>query len=132
MTDDFMMKNTGCLSKETCQFLINFFNENENISSVGGTEVDKNGKIISKLDDLEIEIDIFNFNDELREGIFTTISKYVEKYPLTDTAICNWQVDDYAFLMRYEPGKSYHSIHCENGGIYYSKRIFDASRIFQH
>ena len=26
--------------------------------------------------------------------------------------------------MRYEPGKSYNSIHCENGGIYHSKRIF--------
>ena len=60
MTDDFMMKNTGCLSKETCQFLINFFNENENISSAGGTEVDKNGNIVCKLDDLEIEINIFN------------------------------------------------------------------------
>ena len=124
MTDDFMMRNTGCLSKETCEFLINYFNKNEDISFAGGTEVDKNGNVISKLDDLEIKINIFNFNDELREGISTTISKYVEKYPLTNTAICKWEADEYAFLMRYEPGKSYDSIHCENGGIYYSKRIF--------
>ena len=124
MTDDFMMRNTGCLTKETCEFLINYFNKNEHISSAGGTEVDKNGNVVSKLDDLEIEINIFNFNNDLREGIFTTISKYVEKYPLINTAICKWQVDDYAILMRYEPGKSYDSIHCENGGIYYSKRIF--------
>ena len=49
MTDDFMMRNTGCLSKETCEFLINYFNKNEDISFAGGTEVDKNGNIISKI-----------------------------------------------------------------------------------
>ena len=58
MTDDFMMRNTGCLTKETCEFLINYFNKNEDISSAGGTEVDKNGNVVSKLDDLEIEITI--------------------------------------------------------------------------
>ena len=122
--DDFMMRNAGCLSNETCEFLVNYFNTNEDIAFIGGIGADEKGNKTRNLDDLEIKIDVFNFNDKLREGIFSTISKYVQKYPLLNTNISKWLVDTNAFLMRYEPGKSYNLIHCENGGIAFSKRIF--------
>ena len=122
--DDFMMRNAGCLSNETCEFLVNYFNTNEDIAFIGGIGADEKGNKTHNLDDLEIKIDVFNFNDKLREGIFSTISKYVQKYPLLNTNICKWSVDSNAFLMRYEPGKLYNLIHCENSGIAFSKRIF--------
>ena len=101
-----MMRNAGCLSNETCEFLVNYFNTNEDIAFIGGIGADEKGNKTRNLDDLEIKIDVFNFNDKLREGIFSTISKYVQKYPLLNTNISKWLVDSNAFLMRYEPGIS--------------------------
>ena len=41
--DDFMMRNAGCLSNETCEFLVNYFNTNEDIAFIGGIGADEKG-----------------------------------------------------------------------------------------
>ena len=116
MNDNFIMKNSSCISTETCEHLINFFNNNESVASKGGAGD-------ASLDDLEISINVFQFNQNLLLGINHTIEKYKQKYPLIDTILQKWQVDNVAQLMRYEPGDFYSTIHCETS-IKYPYRIF--------
>ena len=86
MNDNFIMRNTSCISIETCKYLIDFFNNNEFLASKGyaGGE---------QLDDLEIGINPYQFNDNLSLGINDSVAQ----------------------LMRYEPGDVYSTIHCETG-----------------
>ena len=107
-TNNFILKNTGCLSKEYCKDLINFFDKNESIAEKGiaGSK---------RLNDLEIAIDVHQFSDDLLIGLNDTIDKYKKKYPLIDTQLDRWQIDKIAQLMRYEPNNVYSYIHCETG-----------------
>ena len=115
MSDNFIMKNSSCISNETCEFMIDFFNKNESAATKGGA-----GR--EPLDDLEIPINVYKFHDNLVLGLSDTIEKYKERYPLVDT-LGKWKVDTYAQLMRYESGDVYNLIHCETG-VYTPYRIF--------
>ena len=108
MNDNFLMRNSSCISTETCEYLIDFFNNNESLASKGYAGYEP-------LDDLEIGINPYQFNDNLSLGINDTVDRYKEKYPLINTVLPKWQVDSVAQLMRYEPGKVYSTIHCETG-----------------
>ena len=108
MNDNFIIKNSSCISTETCQLLINFFNNNESLASRGHA-----GNVI--LEDLEIPINVFHFDKNLKNGIYNTIDKYKEKYPLINSVLARWGVNEVAQLMRYEPGDVYDMIHCETG-----------------
>jgi hypothetical protein len=116
MSDNFIMKKSSCISNETCEYMIDFFNNNESVASKG-----RAGKTL--LDDLEIPINVYQFHDNLVTGLNDTIEKYKEKYPLINTHLGKWQVDSIAQLMRYEPGDVYNLIHCETG-VYNPYRIF--------
>ena len=114
--NNFIFKNTGCLSKNYCKNLINFFENNQSIAEKGiaGSK---------RLNDLEIGINVHTFSDELLIALNDTIEKYKKKYPLINTKLDRWQIDKIAQLMRYEPNNFYSSIHCESG-VNYPYRIF--------
>ena len=104
-----MINNPNCLSIETCNNLISFFESNITMANKGGV-----GNIM-ELDDLEIPISIYK-SDILKKGILATFARYKEKYPLLSTNLADWDVDDVAYLMRYEPKAYYSYIHCETDG----------------
>ena len=72
INDNFILKNTGCLSKEYCKDLINFFDKNESIAEKGiaGSK---------QLNDLEIAINVHQFSDNLLIGLNNTIDRYKKK-----------------------------------------------------
>lgn len=112
--DNFIFVNK-CLSKELCKFYIDFFDKHEKQAIRGylGSE--------NIMDDLEIGISVYK---ELKiwEGIVNTINKFIKKYPLLNTELSEWKVDEGATVMRYEPNDYCNLIHCENDGKF--KRIF--------
>ena len=90
-TNNFILKNTGCLSKEYCKDLINFFDKNESIAEKGiaGSK---------RLNDLEIAINVHQFSDNLLICLNNTVEKYKKKFPLIDTQLDRWQIDKIAQL----------------------------------
>ena len=64
--DNFILKNTGCLSKKYCKNLIDFFEDNKSIAEKGiaGSK---------RLNDLEIGINVHKFSDELLIALNNTI-----------------------------------------------------------
>ena len=116
MVDGFILRNSFCISPKTCQDLINFFDENEDHAYKGGA-----GNIL--LDDLELDINVYQFNDDLSNGINNTIEKYKQRFPLINDVLESWHVDPFAQLMRYEPGAVYDKTHCETS-VEYPYRIF--------
>ena len=107
--ENFMMRKNNCLSEEDCECLIDFFNKNEKIAKQGDI-----GNIM-KLDDLEIPISVFS-SPFLKKNILKAFNTYENKFPLLKTNHNQWQVDDIAYLMRYEPKDHYSYIHCETDG----------------
>lgn len=107
--NNFLHKEANCFTEKICSDLINFFDKNEFMAQKGDI-----GNI-SKLDDLEIPISIYE-SPVLKEGIIKAIKKYQTKYPLLTTNLTDWDIDDIAYLMRYEPKASYSYIHCEADG----------------
>ena len=106
--ENFLYKEE-CLTKDDCNYLIKFFNDNDK-NAIQGTVGN-----IAKLDDLEIPISIFN-SPFLKKNIFKAFSKYKNIFPLLETNHNSWEVDDIAYLMRYEPKAHYSYIHCETDG----------------
>lgn len=104
-----MLHQKNCLTNDDCEYLIDFFNKNENLSKQGSV-----GNIM-KLDDLEIPISVFN-SPFLKKNILKAFDKYKNLYPLLKTNHNDWEVDDIAYLMRYEPKAHYSYIHCEADG----------------
>ena len=106
---DFMLHIRNCINNDDCNYLISFFDNNEQLAvqgSVGNIE---------KLDDLEIPISIFS-SPFLKKNILEAFDKYKTIFPLLQTNHNNWEVDDIAYLMRYEPKAHYSYIHCESDG----------------
>lgn len=106
---DFMLHIKNCINNDDCNYLISFFDNNEQLAvqgSVGNIE---------KLDDLEIPISIFS-SPFLKKNILEAFDKYKTIFPLLQTNHNNWEVDDIAYLMRYEPKAHYSYIHCESDG----------------
>lgn len=110
--DNFIFKNS-CLSADICQYYIDLIDINADKAEHGniGTE---------PMDDIEIGINIYQYPD-LRKGISDTFQKYVDRYPLLKTNFAPWVVDGRAQLMKYEPNKHCHIIHCESCG---DERVF--------
>jgi hypothetical protein len=97
--------------KESCDKLINYFEDNINLSAKG-TYGDK------ELDNLEIPITIVNKEDffNLGECLGNGINHFKMQYPYLDTHIKSWATVTSAQLCRYEPKNYYSTIHCENDG----------------
>ena len=115
----FIHEVVGALSKTSCTHIIDFFEENINLSRQGGA-----GN--TPLDDLEIALsfDAPEHNDvtfDLKEAIEKLIGEYKTKFPLINTNLTRWSVYPTCQLMRYEPNKYYGSTHCENDGTYLTR-----------
>ena len=103
----------GAFPKESCINMINFFENNINLSKPGGRG--KGGL----LEDLEISLslDFKNPNNFGLEYILcNAIKEYKNKFPLIDSHIGDWNIFPHYQFMKYKPNKYYERIHCENDG----------------
>ena len=102
----------GAYPKESCNYLIDFFEKNINLAKPGGA-----GKII-KLNNLEICLDIDFKNPSgfgLESILSNMISEYKEKFPLIDSSTGKWCVYPNCQFAKFEPNNYYSYIHCEDG-----------------
>jgi len=93
--------------KKYCNELINYFEDNI-------TKATKGNAGNNEINNLEISIDINNFN--LGAALNFGIQNFKNKYPLINTHIKPWHTLKIAKLCRYEPNQYYSQIHCENDG----------------
>tara|TARA_Y100000310_G_C20601006_1_gene773020 strand:- start:678 stop:1244 length:567 start_codon:yes stop_codon:yes gene_type:complete len=108
MYDNFIYCEKGALPINSCGKLINFFEDHLGLAKPGGY-THKEGQI----DNLEITL---NMNNQygIVDAVNKTVENYKKMYPLIDTHLGRWGVDIECQLMRYDPNKYYHTIHCEN------------------
>ena len=109
----------GAYPKESCNYLIDYFEKNINLATPGGV-----GN--SKLNNLELclGIDFKNPSPFGLEVILSNmISQYKEKFPLINFNLSKWHITPTCQLAKYEPNNYYSYIHCEHGKRY-PNRIF--------
>ena len=102
----------GAYPKESCTFLIDFFETNISLAEPG-----RAGS--KKLNNLEIGLSI-DFNNPnnifgLENTLENILFQYKQKFPLIDTNIGRWHVSPTCQLSRYEPNNYYDFIHCDVG-----------------
>ena len=112
----------GAYSKESCNYLIDFFETNINFAQPGGAG-DK------KLNNLEICLAISAGSAVnpfgLERVLENMLSEYKEKFPLIDSSIGRWYVSSTCQLAKYKQNNYYSYIHCENDGqSEYFSRVF--------
>ena len=118
----FIHEIVGAFPKESCINMIDFFENNINLSKPGvaGT--------VGLLDDLEISLSL-DFKNPNNFGLEYTLCNAIKEYknifPLIDSHIGDWNIFPHYQFMKYEPNKYYERIHCENDG---ASRNF--SRVF--
>ena len=107
----FINKFSKAYPQKSCTNLIQWFEENKKIAQPGGTGYDK-------LDNLEIPIHIKNDNDfyGLKGTLSECIIKLKKLYPEIDQYLTRWALSPIMQLTKYQPGKFYQKIHCENDG----------------
>ena len=110
---DFIYCERGALPKETCNKIINFFENNMDMASAGRNT----GNSVGEIDNLEITLDIGD-SGELYAALAKGVHNYKKRYPLTEKFITHWRYERLCQLMRYEPGSYYDKIHCENDCYY--------------
>ena len=104
----------GAFPKESCINMINFFENNINLSKPG-----KRG-MGSLLEDLEISLslDFKNPNNfGLEYTLCNAIKEYKNKFSLINSHIGDWNIFPHYQFMKYKPNKYYERIHCENDGV---------------
>tara|TARA_Y100001973_G_C5055304_1_gene259877 strand:- start:134 stop:676 length:543 start_codon:yes stop_codon:yes gene_type:complete len=102
----------GAYPKESCNYLIDFFEKNINLAKPGGA-----GDV--KLNNLELSLDIDFKNPSgfgLEPMVANMLSQYKEKFPLINSsAIGAWHVSSDCQFAKFEPNNYYSYIHCEDG-----------------
>ena len=103
----------GAYPKESCTFLIDFFETNISLAEPG-----RAGS--KKLNNLEIglSIDFNNPNSNifgLEKTLENILFQYKQKFPLIDTNIGRWHVSPTCQMSKYEPDNYYDLIHCDVG-----------------
>ena len=109
----------GAYSKESCNYLIDFFEKNINLAKPG----EAGNK---KLNNLEICLGIDFKNPSgfgLESILLNMIFQYKEKFPLIDSNVGEWCVYPNCQFAKFEPNNYYSYIHCEHGPDY-PNRIF--------
>ena len=104
----------GAFSKESCKYLINFFEKNINLANPGGAG-DK------KLNILEIPLAIDFDNPSgfgLEDILSNMLSQYKEKFPLIDSCMGKWHVSPTCQFAKFEPNNYYSHLHCAHGKRY--------------
>tara|TARA_R110000824_G_scaffold272110_1_gene460630 strand:+ start:258 stop:806 length:549 start_codon:yes stop_codon:yes gene_type:complete len=105
---NFIFFKEKAYSKESCEKLINWFEENKNLSKKGTA-----GK--KYLDNLEIPIEVtseesfYNLGLCLEDGI----KDFKIKYPKFNTNLSPWELNNFCQLCRFLPNKYYNHLHCE-------------------
>ena len=102
----------GAYPKESCTFLIDFFETNISLAEPG-----RAGS--KKLNNLEIGLSI-DFNNPnnifgLENTLENILFQYKQKFPLIDTNIGRWHVSPTCQMSKYEPDNYYDLIHCDVG-----------------
>ena len=105
---DFIYCEKGAYSKESCDSIIRYFEDNKEHARSG--IMGANGT----LDNLELCIDLKHHG--LEKYINKGMSNYVKVYPLLNTHISRWGPWRTCQLMKYEPNQYYDRMHCENDG----------------
>ena len=103
----------GAYPKESCTFLIDFFETNISLAEPG-----RAGS--KKLNNLEIglSIDFNNPNSNifgLEKTLENILFQYKQKFPLIDTNIGRWHVSPTCQMSKYEPDNYYDLIQCDVG-----------------
>ena len=116
---NFIQRISGTISKEECNTVIDFFENNKERQSEGRVGAD--GRLDSKL---KIDTEIFISLDEVIEdsrlnpvarALKNACDEYVENYPFL-LKLSNWNVSDVFKIQKYNPNEAYFGKHCENGG----------------
>ena len=106
----------------SCRNLIQMFEDNLEHAEKGSMGVG-----VEKLDDLELGLEIQSKDSYwgLGKSLAKAIGDFVSDYPLVNTAITKWKLDNRCQLMRYEPNNFYKEVHCENDGTpQFLNRVF--------
>jgi len=113
-------KQKEALSKESCNNLINFFEQNTELASAGrgGTKPLNNLEISVKIENKE---SFFGLGLAIKKGI----QSFLNEYKLFNECLRPWGLDVNAQLCKYKPNNYYNYIHCENDGYTDKlKRVF--------
>ena len=103
----------GAYPKQSCTYLIDFFETNISIAQQGwaGNKKLNNLEIPLELDFKNPNSNIFGLENTLENILF----QYKQKFPLVDTNIGKWHVSPTCQLSRFEPNNFYNFIHCDVG-----------------
>ena len=98
----------GAYPKESCTYLIDFFETNINLAEPGraGNKRLNNLEICLDIDFRNPNSNIFGLENTLENILF----QYKQKFPLIDSNIGRWHVSPTCQLTKYEPNNYYESL----------------------
>ncbi len=108
---NFILLKENSYPKIACNQLIDFFENNKNLSKPGGA-----GKNV--LQNLELSLTL-NRSDAywgLGKTLMDGVKEYLKEYKLFGECLSEWNLDANVQLCKFKPGKNYNIIHCENDG----------------
>ena len=116
MSDNFIFCNEKSLSKEQCDEIILFFENNKKYHDLGSTS----GGIDDKVKKCT---EIFLSTDELKQPFFRNLFyalgdtkvKFVNKYNFLNN-IRPWRISEVFKIQKYAPEEAYFELHCETNG----------------
>tara|TARA_Y100001938_G_scaffold35848_1_gene49259 strand:+ start:91 stop:633 length:543 start_codon:yes stop_codon:yes gene_type:complete len=101
---NFIHLSECALSEKRCEELISFFESNIDKARPGKAGV-------NDLPNLELIIGM-----NMTDALTGPVRDFIKEYPLFDTNLAKWNLDPCIHICKFEPGKSYERIHCENDG----------------
>ena len=116
---NFIQRTSGTISKEECNTVIDFFENNKERHFKGAIGPDV--RVDSKA---KIDTEMFITLDELVEdsrlnpvarGLKNACERYIENYPFL-LKLADWRVDLSFKIQKYDPNEAYFAEHCENSG----------------
>ena len=116
---NFIQRTSGTISKEECNIVIDFFENNKERHFKGSVGPDI--RLDSKA---KIDTEMFITLDELIEdsrlnpvgrGLKNACERYIENYPFL-AALTYWNIYDGFKIQKYNPNEAYFAEHCENDG----------------
>ena len=114
---DFILHKRRALSKDKCDSIIDYFETHKEfhfLGTTGGKGVDPSQKISTeiRLSSRNSEVG-FIFRDYLKEAL----DVYKKEYPIIDSGLEPWMIDEIFKIQKYNPNEGYFVLHCENGGL---------------
>jgi hypothetical protein len=123
--DNFIQEYQNVLSDYECDYIINWFESNENLQKPGeiGTGiVDKNKKL-----SIDIHMNFLQEPSDINLILFNAIASnsqnYRKKYPQIDKYIHSWSLKPEWNIQKYLPNQAYYATHCESTSKENSYRV---------